>query len=193
MDKNYIPTCSVIGAGAGAIYAFRHPSEKVCAKISKIGPDFAQTMKDYKDSFKMVNALDAFKKGEITKEEYNYLTQLHGAICNTYKKEQKVIDILNTPIAERTETYRSAVKKANASRPKLWKQIIKFNKDMQDKYAEIGIFDKEKFAQTLEAAGKKLKLMYKEISKRTVLGLVIGAVIGSAVGYYLNRISNKSK
>ena len=69
MDKNYIPTCSVIGAGAGAIYAFRHPSEKVCAKISKIGPDFAQTMKDYKDSFKMVNALDAFKKGEMSLPE----------------------------------------------------------------------------------------------------------------------------
>ena len=193
MDKNYIPACGVIGAGAGAVYAYRHPSKKACMKISQTGPSFVQTMGNYKDSFNMVNALTAFNEQKITKEEYTDLTQLYNAICSTYQKEKIVEDIVNTPYNQRTESYKSAVKKANASRPRLWKQMIKFNKYKQDKYAEMGIFDNEKFAQTLNDAGKKLKLIFKETSKRVAAGIVIGTAIGSAVGYYLNKISNKSK
>ena len=64
---------------------------------------------------------------------------------------------------------------------------------VHEKWSELGIFDKEQFVQTHKAVAQKAKLMFKETSKRMGIGLVIGAAIGSAVGYYLNRISNKSK
>ena len=190
-NKNYIPVCSLIGGGCSAAYAFRHPSEKMCIKFSQMKPSIPEAMKGYMDSFNIEQAKSNLYGGQITEGEYNSVRDLYNAIKDTYNKEQKVVDVLNTPYGERTVTLKSAIKDANASRPKLWKHLIKFSRNMQDKYAELGIFDKEQFEQVYNAAAKKAKLMFKETSKRMGMGLVIGSAIGAAVGYYLNRISNK--
>ena len=189
-NKNYIPACGIIGGVSGAVYGWKHPSEKTCMKIAKVKPTFVETMQGYKDCFNMQAAENAFNEEKITKEEYEKLKNLYSAISDTYEKEKKVVDISNTPYEERTESFRSAVRDAYSVRPKLWKNMMKFNKELQDKFAQLNIFNKNKFADTLFQAGTKLKVIFKELSKCASIGLAFGAVLGSGLGYFLNKIAN---
>ncbi len=189
-DNNYIGISTAIGGLGGAVYGFRNPNEQTITKITRMKPSLVDVMQEYRDSFNYLKAGDAFREGKITEEEYKRANDIRTAFHNVYEKEKQVIDIANTPIEERTKTFRQAVKEANATRPKLWKTIIGFDKDFRNKLIELEIFDAEKFSAAFKAIKGKMLFTYKELGKFAAKGLAIGAAIGAVVGIALNKISN---
>jgi len=190
-NKNYIPISATIGGIGGAIYGWRHPSEKSCVKIAQTSPSFADTMQGYKSCFDLEKAKEALNEKKITQDEFTRIENLLNSINNVYEKEKKVAEIANTPYEERTQSFKSAVREAYGARPRLYKNMMKFTKELQDKFSDLKIYDKEKFTETYIAAGKKLKVIFKELSKNASIGLAAGIAGGTLFGYFLNRISNK--
>ena len=184
-NKNYIPISAVIGGTGGAIYGWRHPSEKSCIKIAQTEPSFADTMQDYKSCFDLEKAKEALNEKKITQDEFTKIEKLLDSINNVYEKEKKVAEIANTPYEERTQSFKYG------ARPRLYKNMVNFTKELQDKFSELKIYDKEKFTKTYIAAGRKLKVIFKELSKNASIGTAVGIVGGTLFGYFLNRISNK--
>ena len=190
-NKNYIPASIAIGGIGGAIYGWRHPSENSCIKIAQTEPSYADTMQSYKSCFDLEKAKEALNEKKITQDEYTKIEKLLDSINNVYEKEMKVAEIANTPYEERTQSFKSAVREAYGARPRLYKSMINFTKELQDKFYGLKIFDKEKFTETYVAAGRKLSVIFKELSKNAGIGLAAGIAGGTLFGYFLNRISNK--
>jgi len=190
-DNGYIGISTTIGAISGTVYGLRHPGEESLAKIQKLKPSTVDLMKEYRDSFDIMAAGQALKEGKITEDEYKKANDIRTAIHNTYEKEQQIIDIADTPLDERTKTFRQAVKEANATRPELWKSMFKLNGEFKQKLIDLKIFDNEKFTSAYNSAKKKTGTMYKELSKCAAKGLAIGAAAGIAIGVVLNKIANK--
>lgn len=190
-DHNYIGVSATLGGIGGAVYGFRHPSEKSIARIAQMKPSAIDTMMEYRDSFNIDTACDAVRSEKLTLDEFDKVKTIKNAIHETCEKEQQIIEVANTPIENRTKTFRQAVKEANATRPKLWKSMFLLNKDFKEKLIELNIFDAERFNAAMDAAKAKLKPLYKELSKGAAKGLAIGIAAGVAVGAFLNRIANK--
>ncbi len=188
-NKSYIPITTAAAGIGGALYGFRHPGEKSCLKISKLTPTIIDTMKEYKDSFDIVAAKNALNSGSIKQDEFFKIENIIKNFSDTLEKELTIKEILNTPFEKRTKSYQTAVREANASRPKLYKSLLKFTKDFQNKLAELKVFDKEKFTAAAEAAKKKTIAMYKELSKNALKGLGIGIAVGVAIGFFLDSIA----
>lgn len=190
-DNNCIITSSALGATAGTIYGFRHPSEKSCQKIARLKPTISQAMKDYRDCFDIMNAGQAVREGKLSIDEYKTVNSIRTAIHNAYEKEKQLADILNTPMEKRPMTFRQAVREANKTRPQLYKAAFKLNKKLRDKLVELNVFDIEKFSNTMNAVKKKAVVMYKELAKSSAKYLLIGTAAGAVTGCVLNKISNK--
>ena len=188
-DKNYIPISVTTGAIIGTVHGFRNPSEAVCKKLAQTKPSLTETMKNYADCFDMKTAAQKVRTGELRLDEYQKTNNVYSAIYDVYEKEKQIIDVMETPIEERTMTFRQAIKEANKARPELWKAMFSLNKEFKQKLIDLGVFDAEKFSQTLKSAARKTALSYKELSKGAFKGLGIGAVIGTGIGLFLNHIS----
>ena len=195
MKKNdsCIGIAGTIGAVGGAAYAFRHPSEKVCKKIAENGPNIVNTLKAYKDAFTLKNAQAAVKSTELDLDSYTKLKNIVKTISQTLKKEQEVVNIANTPFAQRTKSYKEAVKEANKARSSFRKAMFSFSKELQDKLTKVGAFDPEKFKAVLTETKQRALYAYKELGKGSLKGLAIGAAAGVAVGVALKYILNKSE
>lgn len=189
-SDNYIPISASVGAIAGGLYGFRNPSEKVCKKIAGVKPTITETMKEYADSFDIMQAGKKVKSGELSLDEYKKTARIYKAVYNTFEKEKQITDVMNTPIEERTMTFRQAVKEANKTRPELYKAMFGFNNKFKAKLTELEIFDAEKFSQAYKQAAKKMVFMYKELGKGALKGLGIGAVAGVLIGHSLNKIAD---
>lgn len=190
-NNSYLTMSTAAGAVCGAYYGFKHPGEQTCIKLAQLKPTFVDTMKNYIDSFDLSAASKAAAEGKINLKEYTDVKKIVENFTDVMQKEQLVRDISETPLEQRTTSFKQAVKEANAARPKLYKSILKLKSDFKTKLIENNIYNQEKFVQATAAAKKRAAAMYKMLSKGALKGLAIGAAAGLAAGYLLNKIGTK--
>ena len=192
-DNNYIPITTAVGGIGGAIYGFRHPSEKSIARIEKLEPKITETMKEFRDCFDILTAGQSVREGNLALNEYQEVNDLRTLFHKAFEKEQQVIDVSNTPIEERKITFKEAIKEANEIRNKVWVKLITLNSELKEKMVKFGIFDLEKFNQVRNSCKTKFIATLKELSKGAAKTAAIGTAIGLGLGYYFNKISNNKK
>lgn len=181
-NNSYIYTAGAMGALGGTIYGFKHPSEQACKKLSQMGPTIIETLQGYKDSFNKKAANEAVTTGKLDLLSYEKFKKIYESISDTLEKEKIVKQVLETPISERTKSFKDAVKEANKARAGFRKAMFGFSKKLQNQFIELKIFDKETFTQTIKATKKKTISAYKELSKGALKYLAIGLAAGVAIG-----------
>lgn len=191
-NTNYIIPTAIIGAGSGAIYGFRHPSEEACQKISFLHPTVTEAMNEYKNSFNMDKAAKALKNKKLTKDEFKIVEEIVNNLSNIIEKEENLNKVANTPFNERVQSFRSALKDANKSHFDVYKSFIKFSKNLQNKLIDLNVFDLERFSNNKKSVAKKALKMYKIVAQSAIKPIMICTGVGAAFGLFLNKIAHKA-
>lgn len=189
--KPYIGTGLTVGGLAGAHYGLKNPSNKSFAIAENMRPFVHETMRDYRACFNLKNAKKAVMEGKLDLDSFSKIKELTNNFIDAAKKEKNIKKILNIPYSNRPISLKEAIKEANATRPKLYKSLFNFNVDLQNKLAELKIFNKQKFVNTINFAKTKAIAMNKELIKGILKFGVIGASVGALIGAGVYKIVNK--
>lgn len=185
-NKNHtglLITSGLIGAGTGAVYARNHISDEIVKKIEGVNINTPKYFTDIADCVDITKAESAAKSGSIAHDELNVLKNLKDKYINYAKDENKIKEIIDTPLNERKISFKDAVSTANNSRWEAWKASI--SNKMVKKYSDIGIINGGKWADVVKnqkvKAKEALKIMAKPISKGLAAGAALGVLIGLGI------------
>ncbi len=190
-QKNYALTAGIAGGIGGAVYGLKHPGQNAVDKISKLRPTSVETFTGYRNSLNISNATKAVAEGKLDLATYNVVKNIADIFEKVIEKEQAIVDIQNTPYNQRTKSFRQALKEANSVRPKMYKALLKLNKNLQDKLSEAGAFDAKKMQETTSLAKTKMAKMYKYLAGGIAKGAAVGLAAGALIGLGIHSIVKK--